>query len=180
MYAILCTPTRAPSLHAYAYRQPCKHNCVLSIYTHFPPTHFPGDQMVLCYVFSHKSIKWWKKIVSFTSLVNAYLLYLTSGNNKHTQLEFQQDVSKYLLDGYEQQRAHKTPRAPEIPLRLTETRPFLEPTDSGTCPDCRVCSDRAVGRRYQTQYRFKGCKTPLCPYPCMERYHTLKDYKIKY
>ena len=41
----------------------------------------------------------------------------------------------------------------------------------------RVCSNRSAGERHQTSYRCKGCKAPLCPYPCMERYHTLKDYK---
>ena len=52
--------------------------------------------------------------------------------------------------------------------------------DTISRPDCRVCSDRKAGERHQTKYRCKGCKTPLCPYPCMERFHTLKNYKIKY
>ena len=141
-----------------------------------------GDQMVLYYGFSHKSMKWWKRVFFHLldlALVNTHILYLMSGN-RLTQLEFRQEVAKGLLEGFQRQRAHTTPRAPDTPLRLTETRPFLEPTPLGTRPDCRVCSDRKAGERHQTQYRCKGCKTPLCPYPCMERYHTLKDYKIKY
>ena len=138
--------------------------------------------MVVYYGFSHKSIKWWMRVFFHMldlALVNAHLLYLASGN-KLTQLAFRQDVAKSLLEGFERQGAHRTPRAPDIPLRLTESRPFLEPTDPGTRPDCRVCSNRSAGERHQTSYRCKGCKAPLCPYPCMERYHTLKDYKIKY
>ena len=138
--------------------------------------------MVIYYGFSHKSVKWWKRVVCHMldlSLVNAHILYQASGN-KMTQLEFRQAVAKSLLEGFERQRGHRTPRAPELPLKLTETRPFLEPTPQGTRPDCRVCSNRGAGEHHQTGYRCKGCKTPLCPYPCMERYHTLKEYKIKY
>ena len=151
--------------------------------TCFPPIHIysctilTGDQMVLYYGFSHKSIKWWKRVFFHMldlSLVNAHLLYLASGN-KLTQLEFRQSIAKSLLVDFERQRGHRTPRAPDTPLRLTEARPFLEPTPQGTRPDCRVCSNRGAGERHQTGYRCKGCKTPLCPYPCMERYHTLKE-----
>ena len=146
------------------------------------PMYTTGDQMVLYYGFSHKSIKWWKRVFFHLldlSLVNAHLLHLQSGH-KLTQLQFRQEVAKSLLDDFTRERAHKTHRAPDTPLRLKEVRPFLEPTPSGTRPDCRVCSNRGMGERHQTGYRCKGCKTPLCPYPCMERYHTLKDYKIKY
>ena len=139
--------------------------------------------MVLYYGFSHRSGKWWKRVFFHLldlSLVNAHLLYVESGQKKLSQLQFRQEVSKSLLDGYARQQARKIPRAPDTPLRLTETRPFLEPTPTGTRPDCRVCSNRGKRERHQTAYRCKGCKAPLCPYPCMERYHTLKDYKMKY
>ena len=149
-------------------------------YSNFPST---GDQMVLYYGFAHKSMKWWKRVffhVFDLCLVNAHILYQACGN-KLTQMESRTSVAESLLDGYERQQGqHSTSRAAETPLRLTEKRPFLEPTPQGSRPDCRVCSNRRAGERHQTQYRCKGCKTPLCPYPCMERYHTLKDYKIKY
>ena len=138
--------------------------------------------MILYYGFAHRSVKWWKRVFFHMldlALVNAHILSLESGN-KHTQLEFRLSVAKGLLEGFESQRGHRIFRTPELPLRLTETRPFLEPTPKGTRPDCRVCSNRGAGKRHQTGYQCKGCKTPLCPYPCMERYHTLKDYKIKY
>ena len=62
----------------------------------------------------------------------------------------------------------------------TGPAPPMQTTPSGPRPDCRVCSDRKAGERHQNKYRCKGCKTPLCPYPCMERFHILKNYKIKY
>ena len=140
--------------------------------------------MVLYYGFAHRSKKWWKRVFFHMldlSVVNAYILYRANDkNNKMHQLEFHQAVARSLLEGFTRKQGHHTPRTPELPLRLTETRPFLEPIPGGTRPDCRVCSNRQVGEHHQTGYRCKGCKTPLCPYPCMERYHTLKDYKIKY
>ena len=68
--------------------------------------------MVVYYGFSHKSIKWWKRVFFHMldlALVNAHLLYLASGN-KLTQLGFRQDVAKSLLEGFERQGAHRTPR----------------------------------------------------------------------
>lgn len=138
--------------------------------------------MVLYYGFAHRSMKWWKRVFFHlldVSLVNAHILCKESGS-KLTQLQFRQAVATSLMEGFKRQRGHRTTRTPDLPLRLTELQPFPEPTPQGTRPDCRVCSDRKVGERHQTGYRCKTCKTPLCLYPCMERYHTLKDYKKKY
>ena len=138
--------------------------------------------MVLYYGFAHKSMKWWKRVFFHLldlSLVNAHILHSLAGG-RLTQLQFRHEVAQSLLEGFQRQRPHTTPRAPDLPLRLTETRPFLEPCPPGMHSDCRVCSDRKANQRHQTHYRCKGCKAPLCPAPCMERYHTLKDYRIKY
>ena len=138
--------------------------------------------MVLYYGFAHKSMKWWKRVffhLMDLSLVNAHILHSLAGG-RLTQLQFRQEVAQSLLEGYQCQRPHTTPRAPDLPLRLTQTRPFLEPCPPGMRPDCRVCSDRKANQHHQTHYWCKGCKAPFCPAPCMERYHTLKDYKIKY
>ena len=58
--------------------------------------------MVLYYGFSHKSIKWWKRVFFHLldlSLVNAHLLHLESGH-KLSELQFRQEVAKSLLDGF--------------------------------------------------------------------------------
>ena len=96
-----------------------------------------------------------------------------------TQLEFRIAVAQGLLEGYERLRPRHHEPAPEIPLRLTE-RAFPEPIPGGKRADCKVCSNRAAGQRHQSMYRCKLCHTPLCIYPCFEKYHTLKDYHKKY
>ena len=59
------------------------------------------------------------------------------------------------------------PDAANTPPRLTG-RHF----PAGGCPDCKVCSDRAAGKRKQTQWQ---CKTSSCyVYPCFKCYHTVK------
>ena len=138
--------------------------------------------MVLYYGFAHRSVKWWKRIFFHlldVTLVNAHILFQATVNKKVPQLDFRVAVAKSLLEGFQRHKHHHTPSAPELPTRLTE-RPFPEPISGTTRPDCRVCSDRGAGQRHQTGYRCKVCHTPLCLYPCFERYHTLKDYKIKY
>ena len=134
--------------------------------------------MVLYYGFAHRSIKWWKRVffhILDTCIVNARILYNASSDSKLTQLEFRRAVAEGLLANYEVTKVRHRGQDPELPLRLKE-RAFPEPVPSGR-PDCQVCSNRAEGHRRQTQYRCKLCKTPLCLYPCFERYHTLINYK---
>ena len=142
-----------------------------------------GDQMIMYYGFSHRSVKWWKRVFFHlldVALVNSYVLYkATTGSNKMTQLKFRLSVAKSLIEGLQRPRHRHHSPAPELPLRLTE-RAFPEPIPGAKRADCKVCSVRGAGQRHQTGYRCKLCHAPLCLYPCFERYHTLKDYKVKY
>ena len=139
-----------------------------------------GDQMILYYGFAHRSVKWWKRLFFHlldVALVNSHILFKMATSSHMTQLDFRLAVAQGLVEGHEQHhRRHHTP-APDIPLRLTE-RAFPEPIPEGKRQDCRVCSNRGAGQRHQTGYRCKLCHAPLCLYPCFERYHTLKNYKI--
>ena len=140
-----------------------------------------GDQMVLYYGFFHRSLKWWKRVFFHlldVTLVNSHILYNISSGSKTTHLDFRLSVAKGLLQGLEQPRPRRSASS-DLPLRLTE-RPFPEPVPDGKRPDCAVCSNRGARKRHQTGYRCKLCHTPPCLYPCFERYHTLKDYKLKY
>ena len=110
-----------------------------------------------------------------TAIVNAHILYNACTDNKLTQLEFRRALAEGLLNGYETAKARRRVQDDHLPLRLKE-RPFLEPTPDGSRPDCHVCSNRASGHRHQTRYQCKICKTPLCIYPCFEKYHTLINY----
>ena len=141
-----------------------------------------GDQMIMYYGFSHRSVKWWKRVFFHlldVALVNGYILYKAATESKKTQLQFRLSVAMSLIEGLQRPRHRHHSGAPELPLRLTE-RAFPEPIPDEKRADCKVCSVRGAGQRHQTRYRCKLCHTPLCLYPCFERYHTLKDYKIKY
>ena len=134
--------------------------------------------MILYYGFAHRSIKWWKRVffhILDTAIVNAHILYNAMSDVKLTQLEFRRAVAEGLLGEYETTQVRRRAQDPNLPLRL-RGRPFPEPVPDGR-PDCQVCSDRRAGHRHQTQYRCKVCKTPLCLYPCFEKYHTLLNYK---
>ena len=141
--------------------------------------HFLADQMVLYYGFVHRSIKWWKRVffhILDTCIVNAHILYNATSEKKLTQLEFRRAVAEGLLCNYEAAKVRHRAQDPHLPLRLKE-RAFPEPIPDNSRPDCHVCSNRAAGHRCQTSYRCKLCKTPLCLYPCFEKYHTLLNYK---
>ena len=101
-----------------------------------------------------------------------------------TQLQLFRTAKKGLFGGVVQAffaaypvpalRYQPPPGAANVPLRLTGHH-FPEP--AGGRPDCKVCSDRAAGKRKQTQWQCKTCKVAMCIYPCFERYHTVKHYK---
>ena len=137
-----------------------------------------GDQLLLYYGFSHRSVKWWKSVFFHLldlSIVNSHILFKAATGSKMTRLDFRSSVAMSLLEGLEHPRNHHVVSATEIPLRLTE-RAFPEPIPYKGRVDCKVCSDRSVGQRHQTGYRRKLCHTALHLYPCFEWYHTLKNY----
>lgn len=140
-----------------------------------------GDQMVMYYGYAHRSVKWWKRVFFHlldVSIVNAHIMYNEVSSKKMTQLDFRIAVAKGLTEGQERSFRRRSTQSSEH-LRLTE-RAFPELMPGDARPDCRVCSDRATGHRHQTSYRCKLCKTPLCLFPCFERYHTLVHYKVQY
>ena len=139
-----------------------------------------GDQLIMYYGFSHRSVKWWKRVFFHlvdVVLVNSHILYKEATQSKITQLDFRLAVARGLIEGYTRP-PHRTRHlsAPDLPLRLTE-RPFPEPIPGGKRFDCIVCSNRGAGQRHTTGYRCKLCHAHLCLYPCFEKYHTLKNYK---
>ena len=95
-----------------------------------------------------------------------------------THMDFRLAVAISLLEGHvtRSDRRVSSPNR-DLPLRLTE-RPFPEKIPKTTkysgCPQCEVC--RAKGKRSQTRYRCKVCKTPLHVTECFEEYHTKLHY----
>ena len=129
--------------------------------------------------------KWWRRFFNHmmdVSMVNACILYNRNkdSRSKMTLLDFRIRVAEGLLSEYQGRldRRHPAPRH-NLPFRLTERGSFPEKigkqTDYGGRPLCEVC--KARGKRSQTSYRCKKCKTPLHCHPCMEiYYHTKRDY----
>ena len=138
--------------------------------------------MVQYYRFSHRSVKWWKRAFFHlldVALVNSHILYNAATSSRITQLEFRIAVATSMVEGLKHPHHRHHTYVPELPVRLTE-RAFPEPIPEGKRVDCKVCSVREAGKRHTTGYRCMLCYTPLCLYPCFERYHVLKYYKIKY
>ena len=140
-----------------------------------------GDQLVVYYAFSHATKKWWKRAffhLMEVAMVNAYIVYCKSTPTKRlSHLEFRIAVATGLLQTLEAPTPARPLSSPsEAPLRLTNVgMHFPEPAHGR--PDCKVCSDRSTGNRKQTNSQCKVCKIALCPFPCFEKFHTLKKYK---
>ena len=92
-----------------------------------------GNQLLLYYGFSHRSVKWWKRVFFHlldVTLVNSHILYKVATQKKMTQLDFRLSVAKSLTEGLERPHHRHHPPAPQLPLRLTE-RAFPEPLPDG-------------------------------------------------
>lgn len=171
------------------YVREVEHPKAIQLYTHFMGGVDLADQQTQYCVLLHKMLKWWKKLflcnLLEVSVINAKIVYreLPGNQNKRVRTEkFRLEIIQGLLEDYPiPNRPFQRP-ATNAPLRMT-ARHFvtLNPklTNGGrrSSPDCEVCSNREV-KRHQTQYYCADCSKPMCAYPCFQRYHTLKEYKI--
>jgi len=148
-----------------------------------------ADQKLQVYLNVHRTVKWWKKVAIYlleATFVNAYIIWKArnEGPANHIRADkFRLAVIKGLVGNH--QRHLGPPRHIDAPFRLVGRHfvginPNKTPLGKRSLQDCVVCSVRVKGKkRHQTQYMCILCDTPLCPYPCFERYHTLSVYKIK-
>lgn len=164
------------------------HPRAIQLYTYFMGGVDLADQQTQYCVLLHRMLKWWKKLficnLLEVSMVNAKIIYKELPVNKNKRIKtdkFRLSIIEGLLEGY--QKPSKSFRRPvNNPDRRLLGRhfPTLNPNVIGggrrSCPDCEVCSDRSK-KRHQTTYYCAQCETPMCPYPCFERYHTLQNYK---
>ncbi len=149
-----------------------------------------ADQHAVYYSFLRKTVKWWRKLFFWlveTAVVNRYILHnqvLTPSRPNH--LTYRRAIveslaSRYLASapprrrlGRPRKRQHPEQSDPERlnrQLHLLDKRPQHH--------DCVVCSHRP-GERRRTPYVCKTCSDSpsLCPHPCFERYHTLRNYRL--
>ena len=149
-----------------------------------------SDQQLSYNQSTHRSVKWWKKVVFShlleTCVVNARIMYKQRHPNERVDTNtFRLNIISGLLASYTPPaKAFRKPCTNPSNRTLNKEMqhfPSLNPTilASGrrSSPDCEVCSFRPI-KRCQTSYWCAKCEKPLCAYPCFTRYHTLEDYKI--
>ena len=180
----LCVPKQIKSKDtATGFRDVSKPCCVVSYNSHMGGVD-TSDQRIKTYLFPHRSRKWYPRIVNALlsmAVVNSHVVYTHVIGDRARPLSLKNYIYKLtaaLLDGYATKDVRMgRPIIGEIHQRLTE-RHWLDPSGDSR-PDCEVCSDRSVpkGRR-QTHFKCRQCGVGLCAYPCNERYHTLKHYKL--
>lgn len=144
-----------------------------------------ADQKLQVYLNVHRTVKWWKKVALYlleATFVNSFIIWKgMKPENKVRVDKFRLSIIEGLVGTYQR---HLLPaRHIDAPARLTGRHfiglnPAMTPLGRRSSLDCVVCSDRSV-KRHQTEHICKTCQTPLHPYPCFERYHTLIVYKVK-
>ena len=150
-----------------------------------------SDQMVTYYSFSHRTVKWWRRVFFHlidTTTVNAYTLYTesTQSSRKLTHINFRIELAKGLLQqaGVEIEALSGDDSAGQCevvppPLRLTGKHfPEKVPSTASGRPgqlECVVCSNKRGRGKVTSTYRCKTCKKALCVVPCFELYHTCTD-----
>ena len=113
-----------------------------------------GDQLQLYYGFSHRTIKWWRRLFFHLidlAIVNAYILYLMSpcSGKRLTHAQFRIETAKELLMETVEEETAQDQRGPHpdpnpLSSRLTG-RHFpgkvgSTASDGQSRPDCVVCS----------------------------------------
>ena len=141
----------------------------------------------------HKSVKWWKKIfvgLLEVCLCNALVIYRAKNpREKVDRNKFRLRVINGLVGGYLNRGWQRGPvvqddqgvgqLARALNLRFNtalahfpEVNPDRTQAGKQSRPNCIVFSDSV--KRVQTQFRCAVCKLPMCPAPCMMRFHTIE------
>ena len=144
-----------------------------------------GDQLESYYGFSHRTLKWWRRLFFHLiemAVVNAYILYLLTPctGKRMTHAQFRVELAKGMLmesttaTDEPPRGPHPDPNPPSHRLTGRHFPGRLGPTASGrqNRPDCIVCSRKKGRGRKATTYECKQCSLPMCVVPCFELYHT--------
>ncbi len=154
-----------------------------------------ADQAMWYCLLTHRTLKWWKKVlfglleVTFT---NALVIYRKLHPGRRTDRNrIRLDIINNLVEGYRKGRAGPIP-GPQQELRLTygpgmhmpEFVTRLARNGKLYYPDCLVCSKRPKpgeeNTRHQVTTQCNTCQVPLCPVPCFQRYHTMRNnFKLR-
>ena len=153
-----------------------------------------SDQQVESNKFNHKTNKWSTKVffhLLITALTNAYILYKLSckkfSKNCLSRYAFQKAVVSALLRGYKFKNVTNRARTDDNAFegRIVPGMHFGAKSENRN--DCVVCCikdsrNNKYLNRGQPKWRCKTCPNnpSLCPQPCFELYHTVKDFKGAY
>ena len=174
-----------------------KHNAI-ELYTQYMRGVDLTDQSLWYNINLHKSVKWWKKIAfaileaCFTDTVAIYKA--ADPQRKIYRNKIRMTIINSLVEDCCRQAVQLGPARPPVfnpdLTWLDTTCPHFpevakkEPVEEGgeteggetkvVFHDSVVCSDLAKKRRV-TKYQCTTCKKALCPAPCFERYHTVRN-----
>ncbi len=178
-------------------RQCQKPNCI-ELYTKYMRGVDMADQQMWYSMFTHKSLKWWKKILFAlieVSFVNTCIIWrkLHPGE-QFDRNEFRLDIITDLLMGYDRKSQRPGRRSGGDPPARLVARHFLRRTqdlqvNGRRClRQCIVCEPKRPNGgddappskfRCRTTHKCIECDEYMCEWPCFKRYHTLVNYRLK-
>lgn len=134
-----------------------------------------GDQRMATCSRLMKGSVWYYKIFFHmfeVAVLNAHIMYQNAGHQSITLGQFKEKLVQQLIGGhcFRQDDLELARSGILEDTRLSRTQ-FHYPVETETRRDCKVHIQR-VGTSYQCGI----CHVKMCPYPCFQRYHTLRDY----
>ena len=144
------------------------------------------DQLTSYYSFTHKTVKWWRKVFFWmveVALVNTYIIHkklqqsIEMPAKSHITLrrEILIELCKPLMQLPKPPRRISSDHSLE---RLQNKQHFSEKHSKRK--DCRVCSARdGNGERHTTPFVCSTCSdsSSLCPGNCFRIYHTQLNFR---
>ena len=119
-----------------------------------------ANQLESAYIFDHKSLKWWKRVVASlleVSVVNAFIIHSEasrqSNYNVMTHLNFKKDLIYKLIRASMQ----------TLPLNNIPLDHEIGVRNSRNCYVCNELRKKNLGERHQTKYYCTRCNKNVCP-----------------
>lgn len=140
------------------------------------------DQMGTYYSFTHKSVKWWRKVFFWlleATTINSFILFKTA-NGITTPKDHHIRFRRRLIQALVEPLTSTNRRESRAVHRIERLRPVPHFSKKGDkWKDCCVCSVRQI-KRCTTKHTCETCSDhpALCPGKCFKLYHTKKIYKL--
>ena len=197
-------PVLTGKLH-WKTKEPIEHPRILHIYNKYMGGVDCNDQLMKYSAFSHRTCKWWKKVLFRLlnlAMVNAYITYsewvALKGKKKLSQTSFQTEVIKQMIKSAALDLSRPTPGSPSTsglePQHLTGShfpRKIEQNTKNQISHSCKVCvpfkrsMEIANGQKckrpgHEISYECAQCEVSLRVVPCFSMYHTQQHYEDGY